>query len=246
MYFLRGSLPWQGLKAGTKKQKYDKISEKKMLTPVEVLCKSFPNEFVSYFHYCRSLRFEDEPDYSYLKRLFRDVFIREGYQFDYAFDWVVLKSSQVGANARRQQPRTASAVKVEKSSVEAFARRAGSGFARPGEHSTHKTLGVASMPSKESIPDTQRAPAPSSRYDNTSKRAVVAGNSRPSSSGELSGQQHSRTGGLFLSGSCSSHTVQQRLHHSGECTGASSLSRTAVAVPHRSFQLPSLSAERKK
>jgi hypothetical protein len=37
MYFLRGSLPWQGLKAGTKKQKYDRISEKKMLTPVEVI-----------------------------------------------------------------------------------------------------------------------------------------------------------------------------------------------------------------
>ncbi|KAM7519511.1 hypothetical protein LguiB_018473 [Lonicera macranthoides] len=35
MYFLRGCLPWQGLKAGTKKQKYDKISEKKMLTPIE-------------------------------------------------------------------------------------------------------------------------------------------------------------------------------------------------------------------
>ncbi|KAJ0672820.1 putative non-specific serine/threonine protein kinase [Helianthus annuus] len=78
MYFLRGSLPWQGLKAGTKKQKYDKISEKKMLTPIEVLCKSYPTEFTSYFHYCRSLRFEDKPDYSYLKRLFRDLFIREG------------------------------------------------------------------------------------------------------------------------------------------------------------------------
>lgn len=35
----RGSLPWQGLKAATKKQKYEKISEKKMSTPVEVLCK---------------------------------------------------------------------------------------------------------------------------------------------------------------------------------------------------------------
>merc|ERR1712166_1195044 len=33
MYFLRGSLPWQGLKAATKKQKYDMISEKKMSTP---------------------------------------------------------------------------------------------------------------------------------------------------------------------------------------------------------------------
>ncbi|KVH94259.1 Protein kinase, ATP binding site-containing protein [Cynara cardunculus var. scolymus] len=72
------SLPWQGLKAGNKKQKYDKISEKKMFTPIEVLCKSYPSEFISYFHYCRSLRFEDKPDYSYLKRLFRDLFIREG------------------------------------------------------------------------------------------------------------------------------------------------------------------------
>lgn len=39
MYFNRGSLPWQGLKAATKKQKYEKISEKKMSTPVEFLCK---------------------------------------------------------------------------------------------------------------------------------------------------------------------------------------------------------------
>jgi hypothetical protein len=30
------SLPWQGLKAATKKQKYDKIMEKKLSTPIEV------------------------------------------------------------------------------------------------------------------------------------------------------------------------------------------------------------------
>ncbi|KAH8873949.1 Casein kinase I isoform delta-A [Schistosoma japonicum] len=42
MYFLRGSLPWQGLKAGTKRQKYERISEKKMQTPVEVLCEGYP------------------------------------------------------------------------------------------------------------------------------------------------------------------------------------------------------------
>ena len=49
MYFNRGSLPWQGLKANTKKQKYERIMEKKMATPVEVLCKGFPSEFRMYF-----------------------------------------------------------------------------------------------------------------------------------------------------------------------------------------------------
>lgn len=68
MYFNRGSLPWQGLKANSKKEKYEKIMEKKMSTPVEVLCKHFPTEFVTYLNYCRSLRFEDRPDYAYLRR----------------------------------------------------------------------------------------------------------------------------------------------------------------------------------
>ncbi|CAI6008113.1 unnamed protein product, partial [Closterium sp. NIES-65] len=114
MYFLRGSLPWQGLKAGTKKQKYEKISEKKMSTPIEVLCKGYPTELASYFHYCRSLRFDDKPDYAYLKRLFRDLFIREGFQFDYVFDWTILKYQQsqasvaptrmMGANAAAAAP----------------------------------------------------------------------------------------------------------------------------------------------
>ncbi|KAJ9190349.1 hypothetical protein P3X46_001565 [Hevea brasiliensis] len=94
MYFLRGSLPWQGLKAGTKKQKYEKISEKKVSTSIEALCRTYPTEFASYFHYCRSLRFDDKPDYAYLKRLFRDLFIREGFQFDYVFDWTILKYQQ--------------------------------------------------------------------------------------------------------------------------------------------------------
>ncbi|KAK9948001.1 hypothetical protein M0R45_003592 [Rubus argutus] len=94
MYFLKGSLPWQGLKAGTKKQKYEKISEKKVSTSIEALCRGYPTEFASYFHYCRSLRFDDKPDYVYLKKIFRDVFIREGFQFDYVFDWTILKYQQ--------------------------------------------------------------------------------------------------------------------------------------------------------
>jgi len=44
MYFNLGSLPWQGLKAATKKQKYERISEKKLSTPVEVLCRGYPSK----------------------------------------------------------------------------------------------------------------------------------------------------------------------------------------------------------
>jgi casein kinase I family protein HRR25 len=107
LYFCRGSLPWQGLKAATKKQKYDRIMEKKMTTPTEVLCRGFPNEFAIYLNYTRSLRFDDKPDYSYLRKIFRDLFVREGFQYDYVFDWTVYKyqkNAQAIAQAAGQQP----------------------------------------------------------------------------------------------------------------------------------------------
>lgn len=90
MYFLRGSLPWQGLPATTKKEKYEKICNKKMSTPIEVLCKDHPTEFATYLKYCRALRFDDKPDYAYLRRLFRELFYRKGYQQDFVYDWTIL------------------------------------------------------------------------------------------------------------------------------------------------------------
>lgn len=101
MYFLRGALPWQGLKAATKKQKYDRIMEKKMTTPTDLLCRGFPNEFGIFLNYCRALRFDDKPDYSYLRKLFRDLFIREGYQYDYVFDWSITQTRAPAAEEQR-------------------------------------------------------------------------------------------------------------------------------------------------
>jgi len=91
IYFLQGTLPWQGLRAKTKAQKYEKISEKKLSTPVEELCAGAPGEFATYHNYVRSLRFEEKPDYAYLRQLIRNLFHRQGFTYDYVFDWNTLK-----------------------------------------------------------------------------------------------------------------------------------------------------------
>ncbi|KAI7875854.1 kinase-like protein [Lichtheimia hyalospora FSU 10163] len=108
IYFCRGSLPWQGIRARTKKEKYDKIMEKKMTTPADALCRALHQEFTIYLNYVRSLRFDDKPDYSYLRKLFRDLFVREGFQYDYVFDWTVRKMQQE-KNKEQQQPASSSA-----------------------------------------------------------------------------------------------------------------------------------------
>ena len=41
--------------------------------------------------YCRDLKFDDRPDYSYLRRLFKDLFYSLGYEYDYEFDWLIKK-----------------------------------------------------------------------------------------------------------------------------------------------------------
>jgi casein kinase 1 len=89
MYFLRGSLPWMGLQVKNKKDKYARICEKKTGTPIKTLCEGYPQEFTAYMMYVRSLGFEDKPDYAYLRKLFRDMLVKEGYIMDFMYDFVV-------------------------------------------------------------------------------------------------------------------------------------------------------------
>ncbi|KAJ8440814.1 hypothetical protein Cgig2_000702 [Carnegiea gigantea] len=252
MYFLRGSLPWQGLKANTKKQKYDKISEKKMMTPIEVLCKSYPSEFVSYFHYCRSLRFEDKPDYAYLKRLFRDLFIREGYQFDYVFDWTIMKYPQIGGSSKARHPGPKpvlnagpSAERPERPSVgrelrdrlsgavEAISRR---NVSASGDHFKHRNSQDVTT-SRDVQRDTDKGNM--SRLSSSSRRAAPASGNRPTSSGEPG----DRAGRLGSNGVRHSSTVQ-RLHQGIESRPTSrtraSASRGIRDDQIRSFELLSL------
>ncbi|KAJ8482125.1 hypothetical protein ONZ51_g5551 [Trametes cubensis] len=94
MYFLRGSLPWQGLKAATNKQKYEKIGEKKQTTPIKELCEGFPEEFAIYLNYVRKLGFEETPDYDFLRELFAKVLKNNGDVEDGVYDWNLLNGGR--------------------------------------------------------------------------------------------------------------------------------------------------------
>ena len=71
LYFVKGSLPWQGLPGRNKDEKYENIKKKKLETRLEDLCKGVPQEFYDYMVYCRSLQFEEQPNYQYCLGLFK-------------------------------------------------------------------------------------------------------------------------------------------------------------------------------
>lgn len=102
VYLYKGQLPWQGLRAANKKQKYAKISEKKQRTTSHELCRDMPSQVLEYFRYVKNLRFEDEPDYSHLRRLFRRAMERKGYVDDGIFDWM---ESSSGSGSRHKHRR---------------------------------------------------------------------------------------------------------------------------------------------
>jgi casein kinase 1 len=80
------------LTAKNKDDKYNKIKEKKVTTTIESLTRGYPEEFSLYLQYCRNLKFEEKPDYAYLRKIFKDSMYRNGYECDYQYDWVILKS----------------------------------------------------------------------------------------------------------------------------------------------------------
>jgi hypothetical protein len=94
IYFLRGSLPWQGLGGETPQEKHDAVRDKKMKTPVEELCRRLPDKFKFYINYVRTLRFDEQPNYSRLRRHFKDLLNRQQFQHDYCFYWVVYSHTQ--------------------------------------------------------------------------------------------------------------------------------------------------------
>ena len=87
MYFLRGSLPWQGLQAKNKEERYKKILQRKIDTNSYDLCLGFPNEFERYVEYTKNMEYTEEPKYEMLRSNFLRVLKREQMNMDYIYDW---------------------------------------------------------------------------------------------------------------------------------------------------------------
>ena len=108
LYFLRGSLPWQGLEAADAKQKDELVLKKKRKIDAEEVCEGLPREFVAYFDHIRSLAFDQKPKYSYLRKIFRHCFVRQSFKYDNVYDWTILKYMMIMQEREEPESKDAS------------------------------------------------------------------------------------------------------------------------------------------
>ncbi|CAK61790.1 unnamed protein product (macronuclear) [Paramecium tetraurelia] len=87
VYLAKGTLPWMNLACNNKNDKYVLIKEKKIKTTTEQLCSGLPEEMTQYLNYVKKLKFEEKPDYNYLRNLFKQALQRQNLQLDYIYDW---------------------------------------------------------------------------------------------------------------------------------------------------------------
>ena len=95
IYFLKGSLPWQALKKMKEMAKSSAVLAKKESMPVEEICESLPEEFLIFLKGVRNLEFNETPNYALFRELFRNLFIKEGYVYDYQYDWIGKENASI-------------------------------------------------------------------------------------------------------------------------------------------------------
>ena len=89
LYLIKGKLPWQGIniKDSDREKKYLEMLYLKKNIPPEDLCKNLPPEFANYIKYCKNLCFEEDPDYEYLRNLFKNILLKMNQKNDLIFSW---------------------------------------------------------------------------------------------------------------------------------------------------------------
>ena len=91
IYLAKGELPWQGIQAKNKGDKYEKIRKIKENTSIDILCKGLPYPFSRLLTYCKSSKFEDKIGYEQLKVMFKECFYESKHDKNFEFDWIKLR-----------------------------------------------------------------------------------------------------------------------------------------------------------
>lgn len=99
LYFLRGSLPWQGLETASD-EKYSLILEQKKAISIDELCTDLPQEFATCLKYLREMSDPDRPDYKYICNLFDGLYRRLGFKYDQVFDWTEREFARLSENVQ--------------------------------------------------------------------------------------------------------------------------------------------------
>ena len=87
IYFIKGELPWQNIKAKSRREKYTKIYHKKKHTVNSELCDFLPDEIKTFLKYVLNLNQKQNPDYVKLTNLINNLMKKYGYTNDSQFDW---------------------------------------------------------------------------------------------------------------------------------------------------------------
>lgn len=87
LYLIKGFLPWENLIGYTSKETLEIIIEEKKSTTSAKLFNNLPPQFAECMRYIRSLTYEAEPDYLYLKSKLLEVLKESGSPFNYDFDF---------------------------------------------------------------------------------------------------------------------------------------------------------------
>jgi casein kinase 1 len=94
LYFLKGSLPWNNIKAKTSEERVEKVKEIKMNTSLAIICNGCPEEFITFIRYSRDLKFEHRPDYNYLRKILEQIRKKNNLIINYEFDWLLKNNNK--------------------------------------------------------------------------------------------------------------------------------------------------------
>ena len=88
IFLFTGHLPWENSQGKNNYELIQKIYNSKALIPIKELCKDLPKEMIEFFKYIKSLKFEEDPDYSYLTNILKTILYKININNDMNFSWI--------------------------------------------------------------------------------------------------------------------------------------------------------------